>query len=454
MSLFQQMYLIPKAVYDTFLTKANSRDIQYMRQINNVDVQDGGKVTIRNDDKIVTGNNKIGNNGGGKGGDDGKPGPTKIGEAEGENKSTGSEEDENEQNEIATKDIQELSDSILKKLIDFKSNVGNDQSTQTDNNLIQTFEKSTQNDGLGIDKSTQVDLRGINKATQKGELGIDKSIQKDVLGVDKSTQRGESGRSFATQTEQSTNKPRLSTLGTQTDEQSEKKPRVTSLGVQTEKETKAAGEQSKKLSTQNIGIQSDFSPSTQSIGVQSDVSTPTASESSDAKYLPNIGSRMRMNRSQYRHNPYKRTKIPDEERFEDITGWIIPSNHNNQQAHGMDVDENSIDNKISDDDVEMKKPRGNTLVKRVRRLKKIKISPPLQNILKNIGNTQIIDKNVIDYFIKKYNEQKGRDKGSEMTYMHQVYDSDEDISDEEQYKDVSYDKSLTYESYLIRSLPG
>ena len=50
------MYLVPKAAYDAFVLKANSGDIQYMRQINNVDVQDGGKVTIRNDDNI----NKIG----------------------------------------------------------------------------------------------------------------------------------------------------------------------------------------------------------------------------------------------------------------------------------------------------------------------------------------------------------------------------------------------------------
>ena len=46
------MYAVPKEKYDAFLAGACKGDIKYTRQINQLDVNDGGKVIIRNDDHI------------------------------------------------------------------------------------------------------------------------------------------------------------------------------------------------------------------------------------------------------------------------------------------------------------------------------------------------------------------------------------------------------------------
>ena len=46
------MYAVPKEKYDAFIAGACKGDIKYTRQINQLDVNDGGKVIIRNDDNI------------------------------------------------------------------------------------------------------------------------------------------------------------------------------------------------------------------------------------------------------------------------------------------------------------------------------------------------------------------------------------------------------------------
>ena len=46
------MYAVPKEKYDAFIAGACKGDIKYTRQINQLDVNDGGKVIIRNDDHI------------------------------------------------------------------------------------------------------------------------------------------------------------------------------------------------------------------------------------------------------------------------------------------------------------------------------------------------------------------------------------------------------------------
>ena len=50
MSNYVRMYAVPKEKYDAFLSGACKGDIKYTRQINQLDVNDGGKVIIRNDD--------------------------------------------------------------------------------------------------------------------------------------------------------------------------------------------------------------------------------------------------------------------------------------------------------------------------------------------------------------------------------------------------------------------
>lgn len=55
MSNYKQMYLVPKPMYDRFLKGgAQNSNPQYLRQINDVDVHEGGRVTIRNDNHIKT----------------------------------------------------------------------------------------------------------------------------------------------------------------------------------------------------------------------------------------------------------------------------------------------------------------------------------------------------------------------------------------------------------------
>lgn len=51
-SSFAMMYMIPKSMYEAFLSKANEGHVRFVRQINNLDVNDGGKVTIRNDNNV------------------------------------------------------------------------------------------------------------------------------------------------------------------------------------------------------------------------------------------------------------------------------------------------------------------------------------------------------------------------------------------------------------------
>lgn len=46
------MYAVPKEKYDMFLSGSCKGDVKYTRQINQLDVNDGGKVIIRNDDNI------------------------------------------------------------------------------------------------------------------------------------------------------------------------------------------------------------------------------------------------------------------------------------------------------------------------------------------------------------------------------------------------------------------
>ena len=46
------MYVVPQDKYDAFIAGACKGDIKYTRQINQLDVNDGGKVIIRNDDNI------------------------------------------------------------------------------------------------------------------------------------------------------------------------------------------------------------------------------------------------------------------------------------------------------------------------------------------------------------------------------------------------------------------
>ena len=50
MTSYNKMYLIPQLMYDSFLKKTDSSNVNYTRQFNSLDVQDGGKVVIRNDD--------------------------------------------------------------------------------------------------------------------------------------------------------------------------------------------------------------------------------------------------------------------------------------------------------------------------------------------------------------------------------------------------------------------
>ena len=50
MTNYVRMYAVPKEKYDAFLSGACKGDIKYTRQINQLDVNDGGKVIIRNDD--------------------------------------------------------------------------------------------------------------------------------------------------------------------------------------------------------------------------------------------------------------------------------------------------------------------------------------------------------------------------------------------------------------------
>ena len=52
MSSYVRMYAVPKEKYDAFLAGSCKGDIKYTRQINQLDVNDGGKVIIRNDDNI------------------------------------------------------------------------------------------------------------------------------------------------------------------------------------------------------------------------------------------------------------------------------------------------------------------------------------------------------------------------------------------------------------------
>lgn len=49
---FNRMYLIPKGAYDAFIAGGDQSNVNYTRQFNNVDVNDGGKLIIRNDDNV------------------------------------------------------------------------------------------------------------------------------------------------------------------------------------------------------------------------------------------------------------------------------------------------------------------------------------------------------------------------------------------------------------------
>lgn len=51
-SSYSAMYMVPKTLYESFLSKSSEGNMRYVRQINNLDVTDGGKVTIRNDNTI------------------------------------------------------------------------------------------------------------------------------------------------------------------------------------------------------------------------------------------------------------------------------------------------------------------------------------------------------------------------------------------------------------------
>ena len=51
MSTYKTMYLISQREYNNLAS--DGAGLNYHRQVNNFDVNDGGRVVIRNDDKIV-----------------------------------------------------------------------------------------------------------------------------------------------------------------------------------------------------------------------------------------------------------------------------------------------------------------------------------------------------------------------------------------------------------------
>ena len=52
MSSYSRMYVVPQDKYDAFISGSCRGDVKYTRQINQLDVNEGGKVIIRNDDNV------------------------------------------------------------------------------------------------------------------------------------------------------------------------------------------------------------------------------------------------------------------------------------------------------------------------------------------------------------------------------------------------------------------
>lgn len=52
MSKYSQMYLVPKQIFDNFINKSSHQTSGLVKQINNLDVNEGGKVIIHNDGEI------------------------------------------------------------------------------------------------------------------------------------------------------------------------------------------------------------------------------------------------------------------------------------------------------------------------------------------------------------------------------------------------------------------
>lgn len=146
MSNFSKMYLIPQDTYDSFVSKGDKSAVSYTRQFNQFDVQDGGKVVVRNDDNVKIQNKTIT-----------QPQPQSSDEDDDDDQTT---KPQNVSPDLTTS--QEISDATSNNLNPFSdviSDLQNVNRKQSQTESTQTlFPNNQKNQGIQATKSTSEQL--------------------------------------------------------------------------------------------------------------------------------------------------------------------------------------------------------------------------------------------------------------------------------------------------------
>ena len=374
------MYLVPKAAYDAFVLKANSGDIQYMRQINNVDVQDGGKVTIRNDDNIKNVQ------------------PIK---------------------KIIFPSSTELNTSHDESVSDDDSEKSKDSTAQTEN--VQLSTQSTQTDSKGqITRSTQTDntvrtegsqtipVKTSTSATQKEDRESKSTQTTAYFKSDKFIQAGEPLRDVGTQT-RSDSDSLVKSRGSQTNDQLSQNE-----VSQTEKGTRAVAHISRENPSSSVRERNILK---------------TRLKKSDIRFNPyrrdnRVNSEgdeeksqvISMNDVEMRET--QSTAIPDNERFQDVTDWIIPVNRSPPNSDIFDKSASQLKMRVQ--------KKGGKSERR-----KIRISPLIdRSLFHNRRTRSAIDEEAIRHFVKNQRKETEKAKKSKIQSLHFIEESSDDNSDE------------------------
>ena len=375
------MYLVPKAAYDAFVLKANSGDIQYMRQINNVDVQDGGKVTIRNDDNIKN-----------------VQPVKKIILSSSTDPNTSHDDDVSDNDSERSKENTSQTENTH-----FST-----QSTQTDNeDRINHF---TQTDNtVRTEGSQTIPVKTSTSATQKDDRESKSTQTTAYFKSDKFIQAGEPLQDVSTQT-RSNSDFLVKSRGSQTSDQLSQNE-VT----QTEKENRAVA----RISQEN--------PSS---SVRERTTLKTRSKKSDIRFNPyrrgnRVNSEDDKERSQVismndvEMQETQSTTIPDSERFQDVTDWIIPVNAPSSNSDIFDKSTSQLKSRVQKKENKSKR-------------RKIRISPLIDRSLFHNRRTRAsIDGEAIRHFVSNQRKEAEKVKKSKIQSLHFIEESSDDNSDDD-----------------------
>ena len=200
MTSYRAMYLIPQMEYDSYVMRATDK----FRQYNNVDVNDGGKVVIRNDDHIKQcdgrnhKNNNNGNNPGSHGhggnsnssgdsgtGDDslgGDPGNPKV-----SNKNVGTVQKNISVQTNPTQRNEKMNELVGNILNRFKE-IDKNKQTKVSNSSIQTDNNIRAPSSTGVEVQTQFNSSQADASNQFNSSQVDASNQTQSSQVDASNQ--------------------------------------------------------------------------------------------------------------------------------------------------------------------------------------------------------------------------------------------------------------------------